>query len=287
MPYQGPGSSYSQGVQPNPQDANLDFADKFGAAPPSQAAPTEQDINAAILQMHGLLGYLDQINPPGGLPTQDSYVQQNAPDTLTPEDLTLAPGGGAAGTGLGAPVAPDFDQTFGSLPGQPYFPGYFDNTFGEANAQPQGTPDDLTGIYAPPASVGERINAMSGEPAAIDAINQAIGPQHFTGEVPSYMQFDGGPVTGGLQAAAAETPFFDATNFVSPPNDYNTFQQGASQWQGSIPGNDPNVANSVYATAGNLGADPAAVAQLIYRESSYDPLAHTGDNYGAGQYSEG
>jgi hypothetical protein len=34
---------------------------------------------------------------------------------------------------------PNFDQQFGQIPGQPYYPGYFDNTFGATNSQPQQT----------------------------------------------------------------------------------------------------------------------------------------------------
>jgi hypothetical protein len=78
----------------------------------------------------------------------------------------------------------------------------------------------------------------------------------------NWVNMDGG---GG----GGETPF------VSPSNDYNTFQQQSflPPWQAAIPPgrNSPDVVDAVNNLAARLGIDPSAAAAMIQMETHNNP----------------
>jgi hypothetical protein len=82
---------------------------------------------------------------------------------------------------------------------------------------------------------------------------------------------------------------FGMADFVSPSNDYNTFQQGATPtpWWQKGGGNNPDVLSGVKSTAGSLGIDPAALGALFQEESNWNPRSNMYGNWGLGQMSSG
>ena len=87
---------------------------------------------------------------------------------------------------------------------------------------------------------------------------------------------------GQMQAPAKSGP--DMSNFQSPANSYSTFQRGATNpWTQKVPNNDPNIMNSIYRAAGQMGNEPSALAGVIGVESNWNPAAKTGQYRGLTQ----
>jgi hypothetical protein len=81
--------------------------------------------------------------------------------------------------------APSFDDRFGNIPGQPYGQGYFDNTFGSVNAQPQAYNPTYGGSYPGPMASDFQNSPARG--ASIDDLTNLLREIDNSGESGRYL----------------------------------------------------------------------------------------------------